>query len=355
MRVAVHSRARRSWTLTAGGCRRCAGTASIPIRMPHSIRIWIAVAGIAVVVPLTGDAQPYPSRPIRMIIPFAPGGGTDTVGRMLGQKFAEAFGQQVVVDNRPSGNGVIASELTAKAPPDGHTVYFAGTSFTVAPSLTKKLPFDSARDFQPVSRAVVTPAVLVVHPSVPARSVAELLQHARAKPRQLTFGSSGVGAASHLAGELFKLLAGVDMLHVPYKGSAPVATALLSGEVSLTLANAMTALPHVKSGRLRILGISSRDRSPALPDVPTIAEAGVPGYEHQIWHGLILPAKTPDAIVTRLHAEMAKALQSREMVDRLAVEGSRPLIESPAAFSAFLRDETVKWAKVIKAAGMVPE
>lgn len=351
--------ARKTVVLITRASRGVGGATALLFAMKRACPGWFTRYGVGCLLTLFighgAIAQSFPGRPIRMIIPFAPGGGTDTVGRLLGQKLAESLGQQVVIDNRPSGNGVIASDLTAKAPPDGHTIYFAGTSFTVAPSLTRTLPFDPVKDFLPVTRAVVTPAVLVVHPSLPVKSVAELVQYAKAKPGTLTFGSSGVGAASHLAGELFKLQSGVDMVHVPYKGSAPVATAMLSGEISLTFANTMTALPHVKSGKLKLLGITSKERSPALPDVPTVAEAGVPGYEHQIWHGLILPARTPDAVLSRYHAEMARAMQARDMVDRLAAEGSRPTIEPPAVFAVFLRDETAKWAKVIRAAGMKPE
>jgi len=291
--------------------------------------------------------QPYPNRPIRIVVPFVPGGGADTVARIIGQKFTESMAQQVIIDNRPGGGSVIASEVVAKAPPDGYTVYLASVTFTVAPILNKKVPFDPINDFAPVSRVSITPAVLVVHPSLPARSVQELVQLARSKPGQLSFGSAGIASASHLAGELFKSLAKAEMLHVPYKGSAQVITALLVGEVTLALINPLSALGPVRSGRLRLLAVSTAERSPALPDVPTISEAGVPGYESIIWTGMLLPGATPQPIITRLNSEIAKASRAKDVIERLAIDGSRPVAESPQDFAAFLKAQFAQWGKLI--------
>lgn len=298
------------------------------------------------------NAQAYPVRPIRLLVPLAPGGGNDTVARLVGNKLTESLGQQVVVENRPGGAGVIASEIVAKSPADGYTLYLASTTFTSAPSLVRKLPFDTLKDFAPVTRLAVVPGALIVHASLPVKSVREVIALARAKPAQVTFGSAGIGSGSHLGGELFKLLARVDMVHVPYKGSALVTTALLSGEVMTAFTNPISSLPHVKAGRIRNLGVTSAGRWPLLPGFPTLAESGVPGYELLIWNGIVVRAGTPPAIIERLHAELVKAVGAPDVVNHLASDGSRPMVQSPADFGAFLRNEVAKWDKVARAAGL---
>lgn len=296
--------------------------------------------------------QDYPARPVRIIVPFVAGGGSDFVARVVGQKLGEGLGQQVLVDYRPGGGSVIASETVARSAPDGHTLYLAGTTFVTAPTLQKKLSFDPYKDFAPVSRVSVTPGLLLSHPSVPVRTVRELVALAKKHPGALTFGSAGVGSASHLAGELFKMLAGLDMLHIPYKGSSQVSTSLISGEISLALVNPVSTLPHVKAGRLRVLAVTTAERSPLVPEVPTIAESGVPGYENAIWTGMLAPAATPKPIITRLHEELVKTLHAPEVVERLASDGARPHPEDPARFATYLRSEIEKMAKVIRRAGI---
>lgn len=323
------------------------------LRVRCAVSLGILIAACAAS-PDTAFAQAYPSRPIRLLVPLAPGGGNDTAARVIGQKLAEALGQPVVVENRPGGGSVIASEIVAKAPPDGHTLYLVSTAFTVAPSLRAKLPFDTLRDFTAISRVAVAPGALIVHPSLPVRSVRDAVMLAKARPGQITFGSAGIGSGSHLGGELFQLLAGVNLVHVPYKGSALVTTALLSGEVAVAFSNPTSSLPHVKAGRLRMVAVTTRERWPLLPQLPTIAESGVPDYELLIWNGMVAPAATPPAIIERLYREIALALRSDSVIERLAVDGSRPFPEAPAAFASFLRAEIAKWAGVVRRGGITP-
>ncbi len=301
-----------------------------------------------------GVAQdgPFPARTLRFVVPFAPGGGQDMAARLIGAKLAEAFGQQVVVDNRPGANSVIASEIVARAAPDGHTLYIVSTPFVVAPSLARKLPFDALRDFAPVTRVSVAPGVLIVHPSLPARSVSALVALAKAKPGALTFGSAGVGAQSHLSAELFKMLAGVDLIHVPYKGSALSSSAVLAQEVTLTFTNPTNVIGHGKAGRLRLLAVTTAERSPLLPDLPTVAESGVPGFENAIWNGIVLPGRTPPPLIARLNGEVRKVLVLPDVVQKLTSEGATPYTEEPAQYGQFLAGQIAKWAKVVKAAGL---
>ncbi|MBI4204147.1 MAG: tripartite tricarboxylate transporter substrate binding protein [Betaproteobacteria bacterium] len=298
------------------------------------------------------NAQEYPTKPLRLLVPLAPGGGNDTVARLVGKKLTESLGQQLIVENRPGGAGSIASETVVRAPADGYTLYLASTTFTSAPALVRKLRFDTLRDFAPITRLAVVPGALIVHASLPVKSVKEVIALARAKPAQVTFGSAGMGSGSHLGGELFKLLARVDMVHVPYKGSALVTTALLSGEVMTAFTNPISSLPHVKAGRIRNLGVTSAERWPLLPGFPTLAEAGVPGYELLIWNGIVVRTGTPPAIIERLHGELVRAIGAPEIVNHLASDGSRPMVQSPAEFGAFLRNEVAKWDKVARAAGL---
>lgn len=293
-------------------------------------------------------AQSYPAKPIRLIVPLAPGGGNDTTARLIGARLTESLGQQVIVENRPGAGSVIASEIVAKAPADGHTLYLVSTSFTAAPALVKKLPFDALNDFTHVTRLAVVPGALIVHASLPVHSVREYIALARARPGEITFGSAGVGSGSHLGGELFRIHAKVPITHVPYKGSAIVTTALLSGEVSSAFTNPISSMPHVKAGRIRNLGLSSAERWPLLPDYPTISESGIK-YELLIWNGISVKAGTPPAIVDRLHAELLKAMQIPEVIAYLAKSGARSMTQRPADFDAFVRNEIRNWHQVAKA------
>jgi tripartite-type tricarboxylate transporter receptor subunit TctC len=301
------------------------------------------------------NAQSYPTHALRLIVPLAPGGGNDGAARIVGHRLGEALGEQVVVDNRPGGGSIIASELMMKAPPDGHTLYLVSTVFTVAPALYRKLSFDALRDFAPLTRITIAPGALIVHPSLPVRAVEDLVSLARARPGQITYGSAGLGTGSHLGGELFNVLAGVKLLHVPYKGSALATVSVLSGETAVAFNNPFSSLPHIKAGRLRMVAVTTAARWPLLPAVPTIAEAGVPGYEILIWNGLVVHAATPQPVVTRLHRELTRILSAPELTALLAVDGSRPLIESPPAFGAFLKDEIAKWNRVVRTAGITAE
>ena len=298
-------------------------------------------------------AQTYPVRPIRIIVPLAPGGGNDAIARQLGHKLTETLGQPVLVDNRPGGGSVIASEIVTKAPADGHTLYLVSTSFTAAPALQSKLPFDTLRDFAPLTRLAVVPGTLTLHASLPVKSVRELLALAKSRPGQVTFGSAGIGSGSHMGGELFRIMSGTELVHVAYKGSALVTTALLSGEVMLSFSNPISALPHVKSGRLRMIGVTSGERWPLLPQVPAISES-VKGYEVLIWQGMVVAAATPQPIVTRLHRELTTAMSAPDVVERLASDLSRPRLEQPGEFGAFLKGEIEKWGRIIKSAGIRP-
>jgi tripartite-type tricarboxylate transporter receptor subunit TctC len=309
---------------------------------------FIATAGHS----LPSLAQNYPAHALRLILPLAPGGGNDAAARIVGHNLGEALGEQIIVDNRPGGGSIIASELVMKAPPDGHTLYLVSTTFTVAPSLHAKLAYDSLRDFAPITRVTIAPGALIVHPSLPVRTVKDLIALAQARPGQITFGSAGLGTGSHLGGELFSMLAGVSLLHVPYKGSAFATTSVLSGETAVAFNNPFSSLPHIKAGRLRMVAVTTAARWPLLPAVPTIAEAGVPGYEILIWNGLVVHAATPQPIITRLHRELTRILSAPELAALLAGDGSQPLIESPPAFGAFLKNEIAKWQRVVRKAGI---
>jgi tripartite-type tricarboxylate transporter receptor subunit TctC len=297
-------------------------------------------------------AQTYPDKPIRLVVPFPAGGTTDILARAVGQKLGEHLGQQVVVDNKPGAGGNIGSDIVAKSAPDGYTLVM-GTVGTHAinASLYKKMPYDHIKDFVPVSLVALVPNILVAHPSVPVNSVKDLIAYAKANPGKLNFASSGNGTSIHLSGELFKTAAGVEMTHVPYKGSAPAVTDLLGGQVQLMFDNMPSALPHVKAGKLKALGVTTAKRFPAAPDIPTIAEAGVPGYEASSWFGVLAPAGTPKEIVNKLSSEIAKILQTPEIKERLLSQGAEPVGNTPDQFAAFIKAETAKWAKVVKESG----
>jgi len=301
-------------------------------------------------------AQTYPAKPIRLVVPFAPGGSTDAIARIIGQKLDEALGQQVVVENRAGAGGNIGVEFVAKSAPDGYTLIFGhiGT-FGFGPSLYKKLPYDPVRDFTPIALFAMVPNMLVVHPSLPARSVKELIALAKARPGQMNYGSSGNGSASHLATEYFKLLSKTDILAIPYKGTGPLVTDIIAGQTSLTITGVPPLYPMVQSGRLRALGVGSLKRLSLMPELPTIAEAGVPGYESSTWFGPLAPAKTPREIIVRLNAELMKMLQKPEVKARFASDGIEALGSTPEEFGAYIKAEIERWGRVIKAAGVQPE
>ncbi|MBI2318924.1 MAG: tripartite tricarboxylate transporter substrate binding protein, partial [Betaproteobacteria bacterium] len=293
-------------------------------------------------------AQRYPSKPIRLIVPFPPGGGNDILARIIAPKLTESLGQQIVIDNRPGATGTIGSELAARSAPDGYTLLMV-TSSTIAvnPSLSK-LPYDPLNDFAPVTQLAGYQLILVVNPSVPAKSVKELIALAKSKPGQLNYASPGSGTSMHLAGELFNAMAGVDMVHIPYKGSVPGMTDMLGGRVQIGFNTMLSTMPYVKAGKLRALALTSAERSPALPDLPTVAEAGVPGYEATSWYGIVAPARTPKEIITELNTELVKILKMPDIREKLSSQGVEPVTNTPEQFAAYIKAEIAKWAKVIK-------
>jgi tripartite-type tricarboxylate transporter receptor subunit TctC len=298
----------------------------------------------------------YPGRPIRFIVPFTPGGSGDVFARPIAQKMSESMGQQVVVENRPGSGGVIGSEAVAKAPPDGYTMMMGLTANVVInPALYAKLPYDPARDFAPVTLVANAPYVLVVPPSLPAANVKQLVALARAKPGELAYVSFGSGSMGHLAGELFASMAGVKLLHVPYKTLGQGLTDLVSGQVQLLFIGIASAQPHVRSGKLRAIAVSGAKRSPAMPQVPTVSESGVKGFEVTGWYGVFVPAGTPQDIIARLHKEVVRALSLPEVRERLSTEGAELVGNSPREFDVFIRNELTKWAKIVKLSGAKAE
>jgi tripartite-type tricarboxylate transporter receptor subunit TctC len=297
-------------------------------------------------------AQDYPSRPIRVIVPQSAGGSTDLIARLLAQKMGDALGQSVVVDNRPGAGSVNGTDMAAKAAPDGYTLLTVAASFTITPALHKKLPFDSVRDFAPISQVATLPHILIVHPSVPVKSVKDVIALAKAKPGDLNVATSGIATSTHLAAELFMHLTGTKMVTVPYKGGSPSMTAMLAGQCQLNFAALSTALPHVRSGKVRAIAVSSGKRSVTAPEYPTIAEAGVPGYEHSSWVGLLAPAKTPRPILSRLGTEAIKAAEAPDTKPYLLKSGMEPVGSTSAEFAAVIKTEIAKWQKVVKAAGL---
>lgn len=313
----------------------------------------VSIAGL-VALPQTANsaASAYPAKPIRLIVPFAPGGGTDIVARLIGQRLSEVFKQQVVVDNRAGGSGIVGTDIVAKAAPDGYTLIMISSTHTIVPSLFAKVPYDAVKDFAPVTQATSQPYIMGVHPSVPARSVNEFIALAKSTLGQLNYASGGSGTAPHLAGELLKTLTGIDMVHVPYKGGGPALLALISGEVAMLFSSLPSTLPQVKADKVRALAVSSAKRSPAVPALPTVAESGVPGFEVINWYGVLAPAKTPRAMVAKLHAEIVRLLQTPEIKERLATDGTDAVGSTPEAFGAYIQAEITKWGKVVKASGM---
>ena len=297
-------------------------------------------------------AQSYPTRPIRLVVPFPPAGTTDILARAVAQRLSVSLGQSVIIDNRPGAAGNIGSDLVAKSAPDGYTLLM-GTVGTHAinPSLYGKMPYDHVKDFVPIVLVAGVPNVLEVTPSLPVNSVADLIKLAKEKPGQLNFASSGSGTSIHLSGELFKTMAGVDMMHVPYKGSAPALTDLMGGQVQLMFDNLPSSLAQIKAGKLRAIAVTSAQRAPALPNVPTIAESGLPGFEASSWFGLLAPAGTPAAVVARINADVNQWLQTAEAKESLLAQGAIPAGGTPEQFAAHIRAETEKWAKVVKVSG----
>ena len=301
-------------------------------------------------------AQNYPAKAIRMIVPFPPGGPNDILGRVVAQKLAEQLGQQVVVDNRGGAGGIIGAELAARAVPDGYTLLFGGTApLAITPGMHKNLPYDPTRDFAAVSLVGTAPSMLIAHPAVPVKTIKDLIDLAKAKPGQLNFASAGIGTPPHLAGELFKSMAGVDMVHVPYKGGGPALTDLLAGQVGLYFSGISSALPFVRDGRLRGIAVTSAKRTAVVPDMPTIAESGLPGFEVGNWYAILAPAATPQVIVTRLNTEINKVLAVAEVRKRFLDLAADPTGSTPGELAAYIRSEIVKWAKVIKLAGIKQE
>ncbi len=318
-----------------------------------------AAATLALLVSMLSEiaiAQTYPNKAIRLIVPFPPGGSTDLVGRVLGAKLGEAFNQQVIVENRGGASGMIGNELVARAAPDGYMLTM-GTigAMSVVMSLYKSVPYDAVRDFAPVTLTGNVENLLVVHPSMPVRNVKELIALAAEKPGVLIFASSGTGNAPHLAGELFNQLAKVKMVHLPYKGGGPAMIDLVAGQVPLSFASMPSSLPFAKSGKLRAIAVGGAKRSPAAPEIPTVAENGLPGFEVTDWQGLLAPAKTPAAVIERLNREALRVLNEREVKERLANAGLQVVTSTPQQFADFIRAEIDKWGKVIRAAGIKPE
>jgi len=296
----------------------------------------------------------FPTKPVRLVIPYPAGGAADLLARTIGTKLVERWGHQLVIDNRPGANTIIGMENVARAAPDGHTLIMATTAMAINPSLYQKLPFDTRKDFAPVSNLVFASFLLLTHPSVPARDVKGLIALAKARPGELTFGSGSTGSPTHLSGELLKVLAGVDMVHVPYKGIAPAIADLLGGQLSMLFADPLPTMPHVKSGKLRGLAVSSKHRFPAAPDIPTIDEAGVKGYESGLWYGILAPAGTPAAVIDRLREDFVQALKLPDVTAKLTGIGTVIIGDTPAQFAATIAADLVKWSDAIKRSAIPP-
>jgi tripartite-type tricarboxylate transporter receptor subunit TctC len=308
--------------------------------------LWIASAGAQ------GD---YPSRVVRIVVPSPPGGGTDIVARVLAQHFSKAFGQSFVVENKPGAGNMIGIEAVARSAPDGYTLLMVPATLALNSVLYKKVPYHPIRDFAPITLAATAPLVLIVHPAVPAQSLAEFVALAKRQPGAMSYGTAGIGTAPHLCMELLKSMAGIDLLHVPYKGTAPAAADVISGQIAAMFATALTARPMIDAGRVRALAVSGPQRVRALPNVPPVAEAGVPGYSAIQWYGLLAPAGTPQPVIVRLNAEAARSLKSGEMRERLAADGAEPHGSTPEEFAALIKSELEKWGRVTRAAGIEPQ
>jgi tripartite-type tricarboxylate transporter receptor subunit TctC len=302
-----------------------------------------------------GSAAAFPAKPVRMVIALAPGGGVDTTGRLVGSRLSESWGQQVIAENRPGAGGTIAADLVAKAPADGYTLLVTSVGHAISPVFYRQLPYDVQKSFAPIARFVVAPNAIVVHPSLPVKSIKELVAFAKARPGELLFSSSGVGGPQHLTLELFNSLAGTKIVHVPYKGTAPSILDLIGGRVSVSAGSLTSVMPHARSGKLRALAVTGKQRSLAEPDLPTVAEAGVPGFANDIWYGSFAPAGTPREIVARLSAESLRVLQAKDLRDKLLASGLEPAPMAADDFGLFFREEVAKIAKIAAVAGIKPE
>ena len=319
-------------------------------RLKQSSRALVLLMGGALCV--TASAAGYPERPLRLVVPYSAGGSTDTVGRVIAPRLSERLGQQIVLDNRTGAGTLIGTEIVARSAPDGYTLLMATPPTAVNPTLYAKVPYDLKRDFVAVTNVARSSNLLVVHPSVAAGSTRELITLLKAAPGKYNYGSSGIGGAGHLAMAFFENMAGVDVSHVPYKGGAPAVVDLVAGRISLMMANLTTAQPHIRAGRLRGLGIGTRTRSPLFPEMPTIAESGVPGYEANNWNGVVAPAGTPRAVIERLHREIAAVLKEPVIAERMTAAGLEPIGDTPAQFSAYLLSEMDKWGRLVRTAGI---
>ena len=313
----------------------------------------VIVSVVLAAMPSLATAQAYPAKPIRWISPWPAGGANDIFSRAIGQRIGESLGQQVLVDNRPGAAGTIGSDIAAKAPADGYTLVMGSSpTHAIAPALYPALPYDPLRDFSAVTLVGSVPNVLVLHPSVPAKTVKEFIAVAKARPGKLNFASTGNGTSQHLSAELFKFMAGLDMVHIPYKGTAPALTELVAGQVDLAFENMPALIPHIQAGRLRALAVTTTKRSAVMPELPTIAEAALPGYDASVWFGVFAPAGTPRPVIDRLHGEILKALQTQDLKSRMIAMGTDVSGMGPDDFSAYVRKEIPKWANLVKAAGV---
>ncbi len=322
-------------------------------------RSLLPLAGVAVLLPVSAAAQPqppaqaWPSRAVRIVVPFGPGGSADFVGRLLGQRLTETLGQPVIVENRPGAGAMLGNEVVAKSPPDGYTLTIGTLGpFAVNQSLFRKVPYDSQRDFAPITLTGASSHVLVVHPSMPVKSMSDLIALAKQRPGQMTFASSGIGNATHLTGELFKSMAGLDVVHVPYKGGGAAVADLIGGHVAFSFASMPSAMPHVRVGRLRALAVAPAQRVSTAPELPTVAESGLPGFSSEDWQGVLAPAKTPQDILMRLNGEIHKVLGSPEVREKLDAQGFQVRLSTPQQFADLIRSEAAKWAKIVKEANI---
>ena len=320
--------------------------------MMAPLRAALLYAGAMLFAAAAAAAQTYPSGPMRMVVPFPPGGGTDILGRAIAQKLSEAWGVPVVVDNRGGANGTIGAAVAAKSPPDGQTLLIVPSGFAVNPSIYKNLPFAPLSDLAPVTQLAASPLVVTLHPSFPPRSIKELIAFLKAHPDAVNYGSSGNGSPPHLATELFKYMTGTKITHIPYKGAGPAAVDVIAGQIPIYFMNALQAVPHIKGGRLRALAVTSEQRFPTLPDIPSIAEAGVPGYAMTNWYGLLVQGGTPKSSIARLHAEVVRILRLPEIKERLVNEGAAVIASTPDEFLAFLKREIATNARIVRASGM---
>jgi tripartite-type tricarboxylate transporter receptor subunit TctC len=321
----------------------------------HRQTLTALLLGAILITPLTAAAQQYPTKAIRFVVPFAPGGGTDIIGRVVAQALNDALGQPVVVDNRGGAGSTLGTEIVAKSPADGYTILFGNISLAFNATLYTKLRYDTIRDLAPISLSAVQPNILVIHPGLPAKNLKEFIELARANPGKYNYASAGTGSGTHLAAELLKLQTKIDIVHVPYKGTGPALTDLLGGQINMMVSTFASALPHVKSGRMRALGVTTAKRSPAAPDVPTLIEGGVAGYDYSTWYGLLAPAGTPKPIIDMLNATNRKVLARDDIKQKLESQGVDPIVNTPAEFSAYMKSETEKWGKVVKATGAKAE